>query len=59
MSLDPLETEGRNTPLVQRTSLKRETDTAYEVFKTRVRAERIKARPQQDTWVEALFISFF
>src|SRR6266446_2654051 len=29
------------------------------VFKARVRAERIEARPQQDAWVKSLFVAFF
>jgi len=37
----------------------RDADTAHKVFKARVRAERIEARPQQDAWVQSLFVGCF
>jgi hypothetical protein len=36
-----------------------EADTANEVLKAGVQAERIKARPQQDSGVKALLVAFF
>jgi len=37
----------------------RESNSAHKMLKARVRTERIEARPQQDTWVKALFVTFF
>jgi len=37
----------------------READAPLKVLKTRVRAERIEAGPQQDTRVKSLFVAFF
>ena len=37
----------------------READTVQKVFKARVRAQRIEARPQKDARVKSLFVAFF
>jgi hypothetical protein len=37
----------------------RKADTPYEVFKARVRTERIQAWPEQDAGVKPLFVAFF
>ena len=37
----------------------READTVQKVFKARVRAQRIEARPQQDARVKSLFVASF